>query len=82
MKIIVLIIISLSIYFAYAIYQDDRDWEQFKKQHHCTVTSYEQGSINTGLGLTASGHVGTITTSTPDKTGYLCDDRITYYRDN
>lgn len=61
-----------------------REWEQFKVDHNCKVVAREKGHSSTGVGygVTSSGHTGMMVTtnSTPDKTGWLCDDGVTYWR--
>jgi hypothetical protein len=48
------------------------------------VVGRMSGSTQTGVGygVTANGQFGTVvtTTSTPSKTGYLCNDGVTYWR--
>lgn len=54
----------------------DREWDRFSKAHDCKVVGKISGStFNT---IDAKGNVGI--GSTPSKTGYLCNDGITYWR--
>jgi hypothetical protein len=59
-------------------------WDAFATAHACKVVGVMSGSAQTGVGfgMTANGQIGTLvtTTSTPGKTGWLCDDGITYWR--
>lgn len=63
---------------------ENREWEAFKVAHQCKVTQKVRGDVNVGVGTTvgANGQVSVtpITTVSPDKTGWLCDDGITYWR--
>lgn len=53
-----------------------KEWAAFKDAHHCKVVAHIRGdTFNT---INADGSVGIGTT--PSKTGWLCDDGITYYR--
>jgi hypothetical protein len=55
-------------------------WEAFAAQHECKVVGKVSGSTSVGHDITASGKFGTVITSTPGKTGYLCNDGVTYWR--
>ncbi len=46
---------------------------------HCKVIGEISGDVGTGFGRTSSGSFGTVTTYTPGKTGYQCDDNKTYW---
>lgn len=59
-------------------------WAEFSEEHECQVVGRMSGSVNTGtgVGVTTTGEVGSVftTTYTPSKTGYLCNDGVTYWR--
>ena len=59
-------------------------WDKFSISHNCRVVQKVIGSTHTGygVGVTTNGKVGAVitTTSTPAKTGWLCDDGVTYWR--
>lgn len=58
-------------------------WERFAEEHHCKVVGRTSSSTGVGVGPISTGNgigVGVITTVTPGKTGYLCDDGVTYWR--
>lgn len=63
---------------------ENREWEAFRVQHACKVTQKMKGDVNVGIGTTVGGNgqvgVGPVTTVSPDKTGWLCDDGVTYWR--
>jgi hypothetical protein len=65
-------------------YQESQEWEQFMSSHKCKIISKSKGESITGIGygFAGNGQFGTVITSSsiPDKTGYLCDDGITYWR--
>ena len=60
----------------WAVIADSNEWEEFRNAHHCKIVSMESSS--TALGVSGSGNA--VVMSVPGKTGWLCDDGITYYR--
>ena len=60
--------------------QEQRDWEQFNKEHACKVVSQVDGSTFNTYGVDSKGGMTVGVASTPSKTGYLCNDGVTYYR--
>lgn len=60
----------------FLIIKGDREWQRFKVEHKCKIVSKEDSTIGTGIG--SNGQV--ITTVESGKTGWLCDDGITYYK--
>jgi hypothetical protein len=65
-------------------YKEGEEWELFMSSHKCKIVSKSKGESSTGVGygFTGNGQFGTVITSSssPDKTGYLCDDGVTYQR--
>ena len=59
---------------------DAQEWETFKEAHHCKVVSKVEGDVFNTFGSDSKGGVVVGIGSTPDKTGWLCDDGVTYYR--
>jgi hypothetical protein len=49
--------------------KEDAEWEVFRETHHCKLVAKVSGSP------TGNGYI-------LPKDGWLCDDGITYYRDN
>lgn len=64
----------------YACIAEAQEWEEFKNHHHCKVVSRIKGDVFNTVGADAKGNMVVGVGSTPDKTGWLCDDGITYYR--
>jgi len=68
----------------YGSVKEQERWEEFSAAHACKKVSEMSGSTQTGVGfgMTANGQMGTVvtTTSTPSKTGWLCEDGVTYWR--
>lgn len=75
------LLIPLTIYLAI---KEQKKWDAFSIEHNCRVVGKITGSSQTGfgVGITANGQIGTIitTSSIPQKTGWLCDNGITYWR--
>lgn len=64
----------------YAIWNSENDWERFQIEHNCKKISHIEGDVINSSVLNANGSVSNAVTVTPDKTGFLCDDGVTYYR--
>lgn len=86
-KTFAILLLLLIVSFPLAIYGaiiEAREWEKFKISQNCKIVGHERGHSSTGVGvgMTASGQMGTVitTNTTPDKTGWLCDDGVTYWR--
>ncbi len=69
----------LAIVIPIAVY-DSRQWEAFKTAHNCKVVARIKGDIFNTFSTGSNGQMQVGVGSTPDKTGWLCDDGITYYR--
>lgn len=67
-----------------ALVRANEEWVRFAAEHNCRVVGKSSGSVvpSTGIAIAPSGNVGVVVTTTtiPAKTGYLCDDGITYWR--
>jgi len=67
-----------------AAIRDERAWEAFAAAHHCKVVGHVTDSVGTAYGpvVSSSGKIGYAfgTTYVPGKTGYACDDGVTYWR--
>lgn len=81
---IVAIVAILLVGGIWVIYEDEKAWAQFSAEHNCRKVGEIKGGTSTGLayGMTASGKfvTGVVTTTDPDKIGWLCDDGVTYWR--
>lgn len=60
--------------------EDNRRWEAFKVKHECKVVGKISGDVFNTVGFGADGKVSIGVGSTPDKTGWACNDGVTYYR--
>ncbi len=79
-----IVVVALVALLIWAVIKESNEWEAFKVKHNCKVVSYSKGSpqIGVGYGTTSGGKGGTVVvvTQQPDKTGWQCDDGVTYYR--
>ena len=77
-------VVALIVVAAYLMNEDSKTWAAFAAAHNCKVVGRMSGDVQTavGYGMTANGQSGTIiaTTVAPEKTGYRCDDGVTYWR--
>lgn len=81
----ILAIIGLAILIITGLYycaKDEEDWQQFKIDHHCKIVAHIEGGLTPGIGSSLSGKLVVTSNFEPNKTGYLCDDGITYYRED
>lgn len=62
------------------IVHESHEWERFSAAHACKVVAHVRGDVFNTVGVDAKGNVSVGIGSTPDKTGWLCDDGVTYYR--
>jgi hypothetical protein len=64
--------------------QEKRAWEAFAKSHDCRVVERRKGDVDTTVAPIFDNKGGvsfaTAVTSTPDKTAYLCNDGVKYWR--
>jgi len=74
--IVCVVLIAACVFF---IVLEAKQWGEFAVTHNCKVVGKMSGSTGVGLGF-VNGQVGTVVTGTSGKTGYLCDDGVTYWR--
>jgi hypothetical protein len=73
----IIAVIALAVW---ACVADARAWREFARTHDCKVTARVRGDTFNTFGVSPNGRVTVGVGSTPDKTGYTCNDGITYYR--
>ncbi|WP_142491011.1 hypothetical protein [Klebsiella pneumoniae] len=61
------------------IYEKEQDWRNWAKEH-CKVIEKREGATTTGVGVSLKGQAGVFIGGEPDQTGYLCDDGVTYWK--
>lgn len=68
----------------YGSIKEAEEWEAFAAAHACKKVGHMSGSTSTGVGFGTmpNGQMGTVmtTSTTPGKTGYACNDGVTYWR--
>lgn len=77
---IVAAIIALLALAFWGISKESEQWKKFQLDHNCKVVSHISGSVFNTIGFSSGGQMAVGIGSTPDKTGWLCDDGVTYYR--
>lgn len=62
--------------------QEEQEWRAFKETHHCKVVGRSKGDLVTTVAPVIGGNEGVMVgiSAMPDKTGWLCDDGVTYWR--
>lgn len=63
-----------------AMVADARQWDRFSAAHNCKAVAHMSGEIFNTVGFSANGQMSVGIGSTSSKTGWLCDDGVTYYR--
>ena len=77
-KVIVFTIILIVIAIVTGGINDSKEWQIFVTEHNCKVVSKEVGKSV----VTTNYNGSTGTAYIAGKTGWLCDDGVTYYRNN
>lgn len=75
--------IIISVILAFALWAGKKDAEQwaiYREANHCREAGYIDGHTSIGTGVTANGKIGTVTTYTPRKTRWLCDNNVEIFR--
>lgn len=60
--------------------EDARHWRDFSAEHNCKQVTKIEGTVSNSYGFDSNGNMTVGIVSTPPKTGWLCDDGVTYYR--
>ncbi|UVE47575.1 hypothetical protein KS461_09895 [Pseudomonas chlororaphis] len=71
-------------FMALAVWADaekNRQWKEFARDHECRKIEEISGATSIGYGIASNGQGGMITTYTPGKTGWACNDGVTYWRE-
>lgn len=72
-------VMSVLVVLVLASDQKEQDWQDFAAEH-CKVIEKREGATTTGVGVSLKGQAGVFIGGEPDQTGYLCDDGITYWK--
>lgn len=55
-------------------------WDKFKNEHDCKIVGEISGSSTVAIGVGSNGQVTTVPVFTPGKTGWQCNNGMTYWR--
>lgn len=75
--------IAIAVLLAFTLHSKDRKWDSFAKAHDCHVVERSRGDVDMTMApILNNGQASYAfaTTVTDDKTAYLCDDGIKYWR--
>ena len=56
------------------------EWERFSAAHECKVVGKMSGDVFNTVSVGGNGQVSVGVGSTSSKTGYACNDGVTYWR--
>ena len=73
-------VVALFALIVFAAVAEANAWSEFAATHKCRVVGQTSGSYSTGYGVGFNGQGAMVTTYTPGKTAYACDDGVTYWR--
>lgn len=76
---IVVVILLIIVAFA-GMATESKRWEEFKAAHECKVVGKMDGEIFNTVGFSANGQMTVGVGSTSGKTGWACNDGITYWK--
>lgn len=62
--------------------REQDEWVTWSAQHNCKVVARREGQTSTGIApiIGGKGGVAVTTSTTSDQTAYLCDDGVTYWK--
>ncbi|MBF8461907.1 hypothetical protein FMJ63_18040 [Klebsiella michiganensis] len=72
-------VISVLVVLVLASEQKEQEWRDWATEH-CKVIEKREGATTTGVGVSLKGQAGVFIGGEPDQTGYLCDDGVTYWK--
>ncbi|EMZ3528318.1 TPA: hypothetical protein ACJ14E_004145 [Klebsiella pneumoniae] len=72
-------VISVLVVLVLASDQKEQEWRDWATEH-CKVIEKREGATTTGVGVSLKGQAGVFIGGEPDQTGYLCDDGVTYWK--
>jgi len=76
----ILLLIAVLVFAIWATMTDARQWAAFSTARQCKVTAHVRGDVFNTITPGPNGQVTIGVAVTPDKTGYTCDDGVTYFR--
>ncbi len=64
----------------FAMQAEQDQWNKFAVEHECIKVGEISGSSTTAIGIGTNGQTTITPIFVPGKTGYSCDDGVTYWR--
>ena len=61
-------------------YKEDEQWIAFSAAHDCKKVAHIKGEVFNTFGSDSKGNMTVGIGTTSSKTGWLCNDGVTYYR--
>jgi len=61
--------------------EEDAAWQVFSNQHNCHVIEHRDSQHGHGYTFSTRPGGGTVSVTIPEQTAYLCDDGVTYWRE-
>ena len=77
---LIAIIVGLCTIVVVVAHNQSQQWDAFKVEHKCVAVAHIDGTVFNTVGVDAKGGMVVGIGSTPSKTGWACDDGVTYYR--
>lgn len=74
--------VGLIVIMCVVLANEERRWQEFKAAHECKVVGRMSGDVTTTVAPIIGGNGGVAfgVSVSPDKTGWQCNDGITYWR--
>jgi hypothetical protein len=77
-----IVCITLSVILVFLSVENDNKWIAFRNSHECHPVAHIDGSTFNTFGTDSKGNMTVGIGSTSAKTGWLCNDGMTYYKDS
>ena len=79
-SIIAAIVVALTLVAGMVVHNSNKKWEEFKSAHECKAVAKLPGEVFNTFGTSSGGSFVVGIGATADRTGWLCNDGVTYYR--
>lgn len=77
----VLLITGLVVFSIIETEKENAAWQVFSNQHNCHVIEHRDSQHGHGYTYSTRPGGGTVSVTIPAQTAYLCDDGVTYWRE-
>jgi hypothetical protein len=64
----------------WAAFAEQQQWDAFAAAHQCKKVGEISSSTSIGVGIGTDGKTSFVPITTPGKTGFACNDGVTYWR--